>query len=211
MDRIDTEISNNIQEDVFSPESLAWRLLVDDEFTKNNDVKKMLAHIDLEEENNPEVFNKYVYEFEILLTIYLEMVFGWYKLLHLMQNENNENNENNEDLEKEFELDLTKISLNDLIDPFKEKFKMIGYNLSINEIKNKDFYDYLRNESYCRVALRDLPSDFGFFEINKNRLDPKKRYHFIINSKYKGKDNLRDIFMLLVLNDIGYKINFNYI
>ena len=91
---------------------------------------------------------------------------------------------------------------------FQTKFKSLGYILNIDKVDNKDYYEYLRKYSYCRVALRDLSSDFGFFQINKNNIDPEKRYHFIINSNFKGKNNLREIFMLLVINDIGFKINF---
>jgi hypothetical protein len=201
-DEIDDIISNNISNDTFTPESLAWRLLVDDELKNNTNIKQMLASIDLNEESNPDIFNKEAYLFEILLTIYLEMLFGWYKLLHLIENEMNEN-------PVEFKLDLSKLTLKDLEEPFKEKIKLLGYMLCIHEIKNKDYYDYIKNESYCRVALRDLPSDFGFFEINKNRIDREKRYHFILNSKFKGKSVLRDIFMMIIINDVAYKISFN--
>ena len=201
-DAIDDLVSNSITDDIFTPETLAWRLLVDDELKNDTNIKQIMASIDLDEESNPDIFNKEAYLFEILLTIYLEMLFGWYKLLHLMENEENDN-------PTEFKLNLSELTIKDLEEPFKEKFKLLGYMLNIYEITNKDYYDYLRNESYCRVALRDLPSDFGFFEINKNRIDPEKRYHFILNSKFKGKTILRDIFMLLVINDVGYKISFS--
>jgi hypothetical protein len=201
-DAIDDIISNNISNDTFTPETLAWRLLVDDDLKNDTNIKQIMASIDLNEESNPDIFNKEAYLFEILLTIYLEMLFGWYKLLYLIENELNEN-------PTEFKLDLSKLTLKELEEPFIEKMKLLGYILHIYEIKNKDYYDYIKNESYCRVALRDLPSDFGFFEINKNRINPEKRYHFILNSKFKGKTVLRDIFMLIVINDVVYKISFN--
>ncbi len=203
MSNIDDEVNNNLN-DLYTPESLAWRLLVDDEL-KDITMPTLLASIDLSEEPQPHIFNKYAYEFEILLTIYLEMVFGWYKLLHLMDCEE-------KGIEKEFQVDFNKVSFSDLEEPFKTKFKTLGYILNIDKVVDKvvdkDYYDYLRQESYCRVALRDLSSDFGFFQINKNNIDVEKRYHFIINSNFKGKNNLREIFMLLVINDIGFKINF---
>lgn len=200
-DAIDELISNTVSNDIFTPETLAWRLLIDDELKNDTNIKQIMASIDLNEESNPDIFNREAYLFEILLIVYLEMLFGWYKLLHLMENENS----------TEFKLNLSELKLKDLEEPFKEKFKLLGYMLNIYEITNKNYYDYLRNESYCRIALRDLPSDSGFFEINKNRIDPEKRYHFILNSNFKGKSVLRDIFMLLVINDIGYKISFNLI
>ncbi len=204
MDNIDKELQNNINDDVYTPESLAWRLIVDDDLKINNSIPHLLASIDLDNEPQPDIFNKFAYEFEILLTIYLEMVFGWYKLLHIMDCED-------KNKESEFVLDFNTIKLSDLEEPFKSKFKLIGYNLFINEIDDKNYYDYLKPESYCRVALRDLQSDYGFFEINKNNIDKEKKYHFIINSNFKGKNNLRDIFMLLLINNKGYKINFTSI
>lgn len=200
----DNIIENNISNDVDTPESLAWRLLVDDKLKTDNNIKRFLASIDLSEETNPNIFNEEAYLFEILLTMYLEMLFGWYKLLHLIENEENE-------VSTEFKLNLNELTLKDLIYPFKEKIKLIGYNLNIYEITNIDYYNYLRNESYCRVALKDLPSDFGFFEINKDRIVPDKRYHFILNSKFKGKNFIKDIFMLININNIGYKVSFDTI
>lgn len=202
LSNIDDEVNNNLN-DLYTPESLAWRLLVDDDL-KDVTMPTLLASIDLSEESQPDIFNKYAYEFEILLTIYLEMVFGWYKLLHLMDCEE-------KGVDKDFFVDFNKVNFSDLEDPFKTKIKTLGYILNIDKIDkitNKDYYEKLRQESYCRVALRDLSSDYGFFQINKNSIDPEKRYHFIINSNFKGKNNLRDIFMLLVINDVGFKINF---
>jgi hypothetical protein len=201
MDKIDEELSKNTS-DVFTPESLAWHLLVSDEL-KKVDVGQLMASIDLDEEPNPNIYNREAYEFELLLTIYMEMVFGWFKLLHLMDNEQ-------KGIETDFKPDLSKLSLDDLENPFKEKFEIIGYNLHINEITDMDYYENLRVKSYCRTALRDLQSDFGFFNLNKNNIDPEKRYHFVMNGGFKGEKNLRNIYMLIKINNVGYKINFTH-
>ncbi len=201
VDKIDEELSRNLS-DVFTPETLAWHLLVSDNL-KNVDVGQLMASIDLDEEPNPKVYNREAYEFEILLTIYMEMVFGWFKLLHLMDNEQ-------KGIETEFKPDLSKLSLDDLENPFKENFEIIGYNLHINQITDMDYYENLRIKSYCRTALRDLQSDYGFFNLNKNNIDPEKRYHFVMNGGFKGEKFLRNIYMLIKINNVGYKVNFTH-
>ena len=69
IDKIDEELSKNTL-DVFTPDTLAWHLLVSDE-VKNIDVGQLMASIDLDEEPNPKIYNREAYEFEILLTIYI--------------------------------------------------------------------------------------------------------------------------------------------
>ena len=57
-DAIDEIVSNNVSNDVFTPETLAWRLLVDDELKNDTNIKQIMASIDLNEESNPDIFNK---------------------------------------------------------------------------------------------------------------------------------------------------------
>ena len=202
MDSIDSELQKNILNE-FTPESLAWMLLVDENIQKKIDVAQLIASIDLENETNPTIYNKEAYEFEILITIYMEMVFGWFKLLHLMEDEQNGR-------ETEFKPNLSLVTLNDIIEPFTEKLSIIGYNLHVNEITNMDYYKLLQSKSYGRVALRDLKSDETFFRLNSKNIDPDKRYHFVMNGNYKGEKFLRNIYMIFMLNDKGYKINFTH-
>jgi len=200
MDSIDSELQKNISNE-FTPESLAWMLLVDDNIEKKVDIGQLIAAIDLESEPNPQVYNSQAYEFEILITIYMEMVFGWFKLLHLMENEQN-------GTETEFKPNLSLVTLTDITEPFTEKFSIIGYNLHVNEITNMDYYKMLQSKSYGRVALRDLKSDETFFRLNSKNIDSEKRYHFVMNGNYKGEKFLRNIYVLFMLNEKGYKINF---
>jgi hypothetical protein len=202
MDSIDNELQNNISNE-FTPETLAWQLLVDEDIEKKIEIGQLIASIDLENESNPTIYNKEAYEFEILITIYMEMVFGWFKLLHLMENEQNGTN-------YDFKPNLSLVTFNDLTDPFSEKMSIIGYNLNVEEITNMEYFNLLRNRSYCRVALRDLKGDDGFFKLNSKKIDPEKRYHFIMNGNYKGEKFLRNIFMVFMLNDKGYKISFSH-
>lgn len=202
-DLIDNELQKNISKE-FTPETLAWQLLIDEEIEKKIEIGKLIASIDLDNEQNPSIYNIEAYEFEILITIYMEMVFGWFKLLHLMENEQNGTN-------GDFKPNLSLVTLNDLLVPFSEKMEIIGYNLNVEEINNMEYYNLLRNRSYCRVALRDLKSDEGFFNLNKNKIEPEKRYHFVMNGNYKGEKFLRNIFMVFMLNGKGYKIYFSHV
>lgn len=202
MDSIDNELQKNISTE-FTPETLAWQLLVDEDMEKKIEIGQLIASIDLENEPNSKIYNKEAYEFEILITIYMEMVFGWFKLLHLMENEQNGTN-------YDFKPNLSLVTLNDLTDPFSEKMSIIGYNINVEEITNMEYFNLLRNRSYCRVALRDLKSDDTFFKMNNKKIDPDKRYHFVMNGNYKGEKILRNIFMVFMLNDKGYKISFSH-
>ena len=189
---VDDEINKHLDDNVFTPETLAWKLLVDDKVDKGN----LLSFTD--DETVKDICDKVAVEFEILITIYLEMIFGWFKLLYLTEN----NNINN------FKLDLSQIKLEDLEEPYREKLKLLGYYLSLEEITDMDYYEYIKDDSYCRIALRDLDSDYGFFLLNQKNIDPEKRFHFILNSKYPKFADLRHIFALVKINKVVYKINF---
>ena len=202
-DRIVSELQSKIS-DSYTPETLAWDLLVNDDIQNNNYASELIAAIDLSEEPKPDIFNKFVYEFEILATIYFEMIFGWYKLLHLYHNE-----ETNTDTE--FKPDLTNLKIEDLQNPFIDKFKIINYILHITKIENLEYYNFLRMQSYCRVVLRDSKIDETYFIANSRNLSPEKRYHFIINGYYSGRDNLEDIFLLVDLGYAKFKVNFSHL
>ena len=108
----------------------------------------------------------------------------------------------------EFKIDFSLIRLEDLITPYKDKFDLIGYSLIVSEVNDPDYFNFLRQHSYCRVALRDLPSDVVFFEINKNKISKDKNYHFILNGNYKGNNALINIYMLITIGNTNYKISF---
>ncbi len=111
----------------------------------------------------------------------------------------------------EFKPDLSNLTVEDLETPFKEKFKLINYILHISKIENLEYYNFLRMQSYCRVVLRDSKIDETYFIANARSLDAGKRYHFIINGYYKGRDNLEDIFLLIDLGYAKFKVNFSHL
>jgi len=187
---------DNETDDIFTPEEIAWRLLLDE----NVNNVQLLAFSD---ENSVEIL------FEILLTIYLEMIYNHYKMEHLTSLSEDKNFDKNfDDNFNKYNLDLSKITLSTLIADFDKKFKKIKFILNINEISQEIFNEYKINR-YCTILFRDLQRDSTFFIMNSTYLDPEKRYHFVKNSKYTNKTVLRDIFCSFELNGKYYKINFS--
>lgn len=180
------------KDDTFTPEELAWRLLLDD----NVNNVQLLAFSD---ENSVEIL------FEILLTVYVEMIFNHYKMQYL---EFNAEEDNFDDKFDNFKLDLSQINLEMLKDNFDEKIKKLKFILNINEI-SFDRFEECKMNRYCTILFKDLLRDKAFFIMNAEYLDPEKRYHFIKNSKYENKTILRDIFCSFELNGKYYKINFS--
>ena len=194
-DELDDFINQHSDNDTYTPESIAWRLLVDDDFVKTEN-GQLLGF--LQEGQINDKLEATTIGFEILITIYMEMVINWYKLLYIMETSD----------DKGFKLDLTNVTIDDLLNPFKEKIQTLGYILSITEFKNLQIYDEFKKKCYCRIALRGLPEDNGFFETQKKNISSDKLYHFILNSNYKETTEIRNIFAVIKINNVGYKINF---
>lgn len=186
----------NIDENNYTPEALAWKLLMDDKITTSN----LMVFSD---ENNKETV------FEILLTIYLEMIFGHYKMAYL---ESNYNEEDYDDIYENFKLDITNVNLFALTNVFASKFNKLNYILNVKEI-TREKYDENKKNRYCTILLKDSPFDNTYFLMNEQYIDPEKRYHFVLNSLYKRKENinLRDIYCTVIINNICYKIYFTNI
>jgi hypothetical protein len=196
--------NNNNKDDTFTPEELAWRLLLDE----NVNNVQLLAFSD---ENSVEIL------FEILLTVYVEMIFNHYKMQYLEfhAEEDEFDDEFDDKFDDEFDdkfdnfkLDLSQINLAMLTDNFDEKIKKLKFILNINEIPFEK-YEECKINRYCTVLFKDLLRDKAFFIMNSEYLDPEKRYHFVKNSKYEIKTILRDIFCSFELNGKYYKVNFS--
>lgn len=182
----------------YSPEELAWKLVMDENI---DDSVAIMAFAD---ENSKETL------FEILITIYIEMLFDYYKMSYLESTLNLEKEEEENKICDEFEnfkLNLNNVNLEMLEKVFSEKFKKIKYILNVHEI-SYDYYEYIKKNRYCSVLLKDSPSDSTYFLMNEDHLDPEKRYHFVLNSLYLPATELRDIFCTVKINDKYYKISF---
>jgi len=187
--------------DTFTPEELAWKMIMDEHIPSS-------AIVAFSDDNSIESL------FEILITIYLEMLFNHYKMQYLQQFVNltdDDNDDINYDIEEklnEFKLDLTHTNLSSLTDIFCKKFNIINYILNIHEIEKED-YDYSKKYRYCSILLKDSPLDNLYFIINADILDPDKRYHFVLNSLYIKKDKLKDICCTINIHNKYYKISFD--
>jgi len=185
----------------YSPEELAWKLVMDENI---DDSAAIMAFAD---ENSKETL------FEIIITIYIDMLFDYYKMQYL------ENTLDLDDLNKvdeeekiydefeNFKLNLNNVNLEMLENVFSEKFKKIKYLLNVYEI-SYDYYEYIKKNRYCTILLKDSEYDSTYFLMNEDHLDPEKRYHFVLNSLYLPATELRDIFCTVRINDKYYKISF---
>jgi hypothetical protein len=150
------------------------------------------------DENSKEIM------FEILVTIYLEMIFDYYKMKYLETTTDKDDDIINK--YDNFKLDLTHVNVDMLTDIFFEKFKKLKIILSVRDMSQTE-YENTKKIRYCTVMLKDSPQDATYFMMNEKYLDPTKRYHFVLNSLYEKKENLRDIFCTININGKYFKIN----
>jgi len=182
----------------YSPEELAWKLIMDENINDNN------VFMTFADENSKETM------FEILVTIYIEMLFDYYKIQYLENtlylDKKKEENIICDEFEN-LEFDLNNVNLELLTNIFTEKFKKIKFILNIYEI-SCEHYEYIKKNRYCTILLKDSEYDSTYFLINEAHLDPEKRYHFVLNSLYIPVTELRDIFCTVKINDKYFKISF---
>ena len=179
--------------DVYTPEELAWQLIMDE----NISPRTLMAFSD---ENSKEI------TFEILVTIYLEMIFDYYKLKYLETTTDQDDDIIN--AYDNFKLDLTNVNVDMLTNIFFEKFKKLRIILSVRDMSQIE-YENTKKIRYCTVLLKDSPHDSTYFMMNEKYLDPNKSYHFVLNSLYERKENLRDIICTININGKYFKISFN--
>jgi hypothetical protein len=189
-----THINEIIDDNNYTPEALAWKLLMDDNISTSN----LMIFSD---ENNKEIV------FEILLTIYLEMIFGHYKMEYLESLINND--DNYDDIYDNFKLDMNQVNFFTLTNVFATKFNKLNYILNVKEITKEEYFESKKNR-YCTILLKDSPSDHMYFMINEKNLDPDKRYHFVLNNMFKSniEHKLYDIYCSVCINNLCYKIYF---
>lgn len=182
----------------YTPEELAWKLIMDE------NIDNSAAIMAFADENSKETL------FEILITIYIEMLFNYYKMQYLENTLNIEEEEEENIICDEFEnfkLNLNNVNLELLTNVFTEKFKKIKYILNVYEI-SYDYYEYIKKNRYCTILLKDSEHDSTYFLMNEYYLDPDKRYHFVLNSIYSTMTELSDVFCTVRINNKYYKISF---
>jgi hypothetical protein len=190
-------MNDQIDNNDYTPEALAWKLIMDDNINNSN-------LIIFSEDNNKETV------FEILLTIYIEMIFDYYKLKYLESLDSEDSDDNFDNFDNNFDnfkLDVSKINMFNLTNIFSSKFNKLKYILNVKEITSEE-YEISRKQRYCTVFLKDSPHDYTYFIMNEKYLDPEKRYHFVLNSLYEKKENLYDIYCSFNINSTYFKIYF---
>lgn len=141
--------------------------------------------------------DKVSFNFEILLTIYLE---GLMNIMDVIK----QNNELVADMDI-----YNNLSMSDLKfpDPW---FKSFGYSISVTEYgadRRREFNNKIKPFSYCRIILSFDPKDRTVF-IMKNIT---KKYHFLLSSNYRPTNVMEDMYAVLTKNDVSYVIKFfNY-
>jgi hypothetical protein len=183
-----------MEDNTFTPEELAWRLVLDE----NIDSVPLIAFSD---DNTKEIL------FEILITIYVEMIFDYSKLKYL-ENQNNSDDDNFNNNFENFKINLNNVNINDLTNIFIEKFQKLKFILNVSEL-SREQYNESKKKRYCTILLKDSQTDYLYFELNKDHIDPEKRYHFVLNNLYKEQKELRNIICSFSINNKYYKINFN--
>jgi len=194
------EIKESIENTQFTPETLAWTLITDDECSQINQGQIIF----FDDNKNLSLDEQVEEKFQILLTIYFEMLFGWYKLLHLMSLETNQDN-----LNEEFKPDLNNITLEDLSIEFIDKIKILGFILYVKELSDDEHFNQEYTNCYCRVLLRDSSLDENYFYLKRYQLDPEKRYTFIRNGKFKLNENIKKYSAVIKLPKKSFKIYFD--
>lgn len=201
---------------IVTPETLAWKLLMDEDC--KDYANEILPYVINDDENkNMSNYDNLSGRFEILITIYMEMIYIMLKMNYLNSLMNEENEiPDNIDFEKNFVPDLSSFVINDLIDIFRDKMKKIKIFLSVREIidddktNNRDFGS--QSDYYCKILLKDMSEGKTYFWNNRHRIEPDKRYTFIIrNDVLQRQNKIDDFYAVCVLPNMKVRISFSQI
>ena len=152
MENLLEEVKMQRTDDFYTPESLAWDLLVGN--TDNTKVEKLLDYSYERVDNKKKIASqeKLTFRFEILLTIFMEILFDLAKL-----NCYGENNEGSLKFEPKYE----KFNIDAYIDLIEDKFKILGFCVFINkEKKEQENEERIRNiikEELENLTLKNNP------------------------------------------------------
>jgi hypothetical protein len=203
-----------------SPETLAWKLLTDENCKDHSNILLPVVENNDDIQTNPETLTDASYDnnatqFELLISIYMEMIFGLLKINHINSLLNDDGELDSDiDYDMTFDPDLSKFSKDDMLLLFREKMKKIRIFLSIHEIYDADIDNYndfgSSSEYYCKIILKDTDHGRKHFLKYANSLDPKKRYTFLIRQdKEKKQRKLDDFYGVCSLPNMKLRISFS--
>lgn len=197
-------------DNIVTPESLALKLLIENDVNDYTGVLQMFV-----DDNNSTLYDKYAGQFEILITIFMEMIYGMLKIEHINSFIDSDGNlDENIDFDSTFKPNFSEYDIKDITKIFQEKFKKIRIYLSIHEVQgddknNKNDYGYY-DKYYCRTILKDTFDGRTYFWRNRKILDPNKRYTFVLrNDNDKNNKKLDDFYAICVFPHIKIKISFS--
>ena len=178
----------------YTPEKIAWSLLVDN---IDDSIKGMDA-FPYEKDSG----DQHTFIFEILITIFMELLFNIAKLDCLGKKER-------------FIPDYKNLPIDALLSVISEKMLVLKYIVKVDEYDKSEFIDdkkkfkELSDKRYCRVLLRYYDND-DFF---KKQISDDLYYHMKLNGLVSGKKykKLSDVYSILMLNEKIYVIGFSKI
>lgn len=199
--------------DIVTPESLAWKILMDKNIEDYEGI--IMPFVTYDNDSSKTRYDDISAQFEILITIYMEMVFYVLKINHINSKMNEEDHiDDKTDLESDFNPEFDKFDVKDMRDIFQEKFKKIRIFLSIREVDDDGMNDSKNfgseNEYYCRILLKHIPENKTYFWNNRKSIDPKKWYTFIIRDD-KTQHKLEDFYAVCKLPHKKFRISFSII
>ena len=191
-----------------NPESLAWDLVMGNE---RDDFSAVMQGFVCDGEGSYQA-NRYEQiegEFQILLTIYLEMVYHVLKSNYMgeLLDENGDIKEG-VDLERSlnsYKPDFRKYTIAEITDYFRDKFAKIRYFLSVRDLTDlcsDDPNDYGRSsEYYCKILLLDDRRNYStrYFQ-QATHIPDGKRYTFLMRPDDNPQQKeLKDFYAVVYL------------
>lgn len=200
MEKLMDEVNLKRCDDYYTPESLAWDLLVGD----IDDVKvgKLMGFSPSNKNENENKHEMLTFQFEILITIFMEILFNIAKLdFH-----------DGESTGETFIPQYDKFNINAYSEMIKDKFKLLGYCVIIISEKIDNFsneqedFKYLINNRYCRVLLKHNSEEI---DEQFDNFPEDTYYHMKINGLNKNiYNNLWEIYCVFFMNDIIFTVSF---
>ena len=151
MEKLMEEVNLKRCDEYYTPESLAWDLLVGDISIDNDKIGKLMGFTINDKDKNNNKNETLTFQFEILITIFMEILFNVAKLDYY----SDENMVN-----KKFIPQYDKFNIDAYSSMIEDKFKLLGYHVVINNEKiekfsnDKNGFKFLIDNRYCRVLLK---------------------------------------------------------
>jgi hypothetical protein len=199
MENLMEEIESYKDSKLYTPESIAWDLLVG-----NIDKEKRGCLFEYGENEGLTKSEKITFRYEILITIFMELLFDIAKLNFYSNYTENTN--------KKFIPDYNNFKMDTIFSVIKEKFAILGFELYMDSenmnsfSSDKEGLKVLVDNRYCRVVLRYYDDDSHF---DDNEVSDSVYYHMKLNglNKKKYKD-LLEVYSVIFLNEKVYRISF---